>query len=78
LNTPDLLEQKKESGAPGTPHFFGSERIPALETHTPVAGIDLRSGDVCPQCQIERLDYDGLLNLTCPGCGFSPSGGCFS
>jgi hypothetical protein len=43
-----------------------------------VAGIHLRSGDLCPQCRVERLDYDGLLNLICPGCGFTPGGGCFS
>jgi hypothetical protein len=29
----------------------------------------LRAGDLCPNCQVERLDYDGLLNLSCPQCG---------
>ena len=64
-----------------TPHFFGLagavdsgvESIGLL-----VAGIHLRSGDVCPRCRGERLDYDGLLNLVCPVCGFTPGGGCFS
>lgn len=36
----------------------------------------LRSGDTCPKCREERLDYDGLLNLSCFRCGFS-LGGCF-
>lgn len=29
----------------------------------------LRAGDLCPNCKVERLDYDGLLNLSCPQCG---------
>jgi uncharacterized Zn finger protein (UPF0148 family) len=37
----------------------------------------LRSGDVCPRCGTAKLDYDGLLNLACPACGFAV-GGCFS
>ena len=35
----------------------------------------LRSGDLCPHCGAGRLDYDGLLNLACPICGYSLSGG---
>jgi len=38
---------------------------------------ELRSGELCPQCQQGRLDYDGLLNLSCPHCGFA-MGGCFT
>jgi hypothetical protein len=37
----------------------------------------LRSGDLCPVCQTETLDYDGLLNLACPKCGYA-LGGCFT
>ena len=37
----------------------------------------LRAGDTCPICQVDQLDYDGLLNLACTRCGFS-LGGCFS
>lgn len=37
----------------------------------------LRAGDLCPTCQHEKLDYDGLLNLACPSCG-SVLGGCFT
>lgn len=38
----------------------------------------LRSGDLCPNCQVERLDYDGLLNLSCSHCGVVDGawGGC--
>jgi hypothetical protein len=52
---------------------------PALAiTAALVAGVHLRSGDLCPQCQGGPLDYDGLLNLTCARCGYTPGGGCFS
>jgi hypothetical protein len=36
------------------------------------------SGDLCPVCGIGHLDYDGLLNLSCPKCGVTASGGCFT
>lgn len=38
---------------------------------------NLRAGDLCPQCKQAQLDYDGLLNLSCPKCGFAV-GGCFT
>ncbi len=36
-----------------------------------------RSGDQCSQCQEGILDYDGMLNLSCPTCGYAV-GGCFT
>ena len=36
---------------------------------------ELHSGDVCPQCLIGRIDYDGMLNLTCNQCAVILSGG---
>lgn len=44
----------------------------ALEDHG-----ELRAGDLCPRCGKARLDYDGLLNLACPECGYA-LGGCFT
>ena len=38
---------------------------------------ELHAGDTCPRCRKGILDYDGLLNLTCPQCGYS-LGGCFT
>ncbi|MBI5841794.1 MAG: hypothetical protein HZB19_17030 [Chloroflexi bacterium] len=38
----------------------------------------LRKGETCPQCGQGQLDYNGLLQLECPKCGFvnSEGGGC--
>lgn len=36
-----------------------------------------QAGDICPKCGQERLDYDGMLNLTCAACGYSEAG-CFT
>ena len=35
------------------------------------------AGDACPHCHTGRLDYDGMLNLACPVCGYA-MGGCFT
>lgn len=37
----------------------------------------LRAGDLCPICGKQRLEYDGLLNLSCPNCG-PAAVGCFT
>lgn len=39
--------------------------------------VKWHTGDICPQCQIGRIDYDGMLNLSCPECDYSLSG-CFT
>jgi hypothetical protein len=39
--------------------------------------LELHPGDICPECPQGRLDYDGMLNLSCSECGFSLSG-CFT
>jgi hypothetical protein len=46
---------------------------PAEETRTP-----LRAGTTCPVCGKGKLDYNGLLALECPACGYASSegGGC--
>lgn len=38
---------------------------------------ELRQGDICPNCGQGTLAYDGLLNLSCPACGFNLAG-CFT
>lgn len=38
---------------------------------------EIRRGDRCPMCHQGVMDYDGLLNLSCPVCGYT-LGGCFT
>jgi hypothetical protein len=37
--------------------------------------VEPRSGQACPRCSIGKLDYNGLLELECPLCGYVISGG---
>ncbi|HSQ39038.1 MAG TPA: hypothetical protein VLM78_02665 [Anaerolineales bacterium] len=37
-----------------------------------------RPGQPCPQCKKGRLDYNGLLQLSCPSCGYVAEGGGFT
>jgi len=39
--------------------------------------IVIQVGAPCPACSQGRLDYDGMLNLVCPLCGYG-QGGCFT
>jgi hypothetical protein len=43
----------------------------------PEQTAELHAGDTCLQCRKGILDFDGLLNLACPHCGYS-LGGCFT
>lgn len=36
-----------------------------------------QAGKLCPVCGEAEIDYDGMLNLVCPKCGFY-EGGCFT
>jgi uncharacterized protein (DUF983 family) len=47
------------------------ESIPSAEPGQPAipAGL-LRPGSTCPDCGRGRLDYNGLLELECPACGY--------
>jgi hypothetical protein len=55
----------------------GRKKTAPARPRSPRKRVMLRPGDLCPSCQQERLDYDGLLNLSCPRCGVI-SGGCFT
>jgi len=45
-------------------HFKGVSPVPD----------EPRLGDICPKCKEAHLDYDSLLNLGCPKCGFAVVG----
>jgi ribosomal protein S27AE len=51
--------------------------IQALSLAGGVDAQEPRAGEVCPNCGRGVLDYDGLLNLSCPECGYT-SPGCFT
>jgi len=38
----------------------------------------VRRGEPCPRCGVGVLDYNGMIDLECPVCGFTegPGGGC--
>jgi hypothetical protein len=51
-----------------------------LQPNLPSQNQSLRHpqpGKTCPACGLGIMDYDGLLNLVCPVCGFG-EGGCFT
>ncbi|HNF36289.1 MAG TPA: hypothetical protein PLZ03_15965 [Anaerolineales bacterium] len=52
--------------------LLGLDAPPKLETEP------LRKDALCPQCHLGRLDYNGLLQLECPACGYvnGEGGGC--
>lgn len=58
---------------PSRQEDFRVSPVPLLDA---LPGRPLRAGDLCPACQHGKLDYDGLLNLACPECGYA-QGGCF-
>jgi len=62
---PESVPPEKESTSP----WF-------LESPAPVRKA-ARAGDLCPVCQQGVVDYDGMLNLVCPYCGYR-EGGCYT
>jgi hypothetical protein len=58
--------------------------VPVSPLHSPDVSPDIsvekppHVGEPCPRCKVGRLDYDGLLNLSCPHCGYSLGGGGFT
>ncbi len=66
----ELTEFHLQLEAPG-------EETPDRERDASPERVEWRPGVVCPACRADRLDYDGLLNLSCPSCGYT-LGGCFT
>ncbi|HEY9088062.1 MAG TPA: hypothetical protein VIO36_07830 [Anaerolineaceae bacterium] len=47
---------------------------PSTDT-LPEPKLAMQAGAICPACGKGILDYDGMLNLVCPICGFTQGGG---
>jgi ribosomal protein S27AE len=45
---------------------------------TKTARRPVRRGEPCPRCSVGLLDYNGLIDLECPNCGYTegPGAGC--
>ena len=54
------------------PEVMGEPAAISPEREALPCARPLRSGDACPGCGTGRMDYDGLLNLVCPECGYTP------
>ena len=39
---------------------------------------DIYGGLVCPRCNMASMQYNGLLELTCPNCGYRAPGAAFT
>ena len=47
-----------------------------MDSHSKEAA-NLKAGEICPDCQSAPIDYDEMLNLSCPNCSYSLAG-CFT
>ena len=61
------------------PAYLKIEQIQAdIKSHADTdPAKEPRVGDICPECSMGQLDYDGMLNLACSKCGYTLSG-CFT
>ena len=66
------MTQEKEKGA--VRFWWRSES----EKDDEACAVAYRPGDPCPECHQGVLDYDSLLRLVCPRCGFFAAGGGYS
>jgi hypothetical protein len=71
-----MLEEKQVLRSPNDdrPSELGREKEGKVQF---LLGAEPRAGDLCPVCKEAQLDYDGLLNLSCPKCGYTLAG-CFT
>ncbi len=59
-----------EQDAPNLP-----ETQAGAAENKPGFSLALRQGDACPECGRGKMEYNGLLELECPFCGYRNTGG---
>ena len=61
-----------------TPHTLSAFELSLVEPAPKETRVALERGAICPECGSGVLDYNGLLELECPLCGFKSGdgGGC--
>ena len=50
------------------------QQVVKSETNCNAYVLRFSTGRVCPRCQIEKLEYNSMLQLICPRCGIMESG----
>jgi len=60
-----------------TPSEVESTQISGCEKKDPLCML-VKRGETCPHCHVGVIDYNGLLDLECPICGYREGlgGGC--
>ena len=57
-----------------TKHLSAFEISLSMEEIKQVESFIPEAGALCPQCRSAKIDYDGMLNLSCPDCSFTLAG----
>jgi DNA-directed RNA polymerase subunit RPC12/RpoP len=58
-----------------TQNTLSAFELSLLEPAPKKVGAALKRGAACPECGSGILDYNGMLELECPLCGFKSGGG---
>lgn len=74
---PKMHSQKSEPTS-GSLSAFEMSLMPEFQNDPlPESAAIPKAGDICPKCQSAQIDYDSMLNLSCPECGYTLAG-CFT
>jgi hypothetical protein len=63
-----------QPGALPQPEPIATQDSPAASAAPPTFR-PFRRGELCPNCDLGVLEYNGMLDLECPECGYSQGSG---